>query len=96
MRRMLGLLAIMAAGLGVLTLFVEPDGSSVAPSASALQGTSYTGWIIGLCMGLCVAWFGAIACRGLSGRLSGWLRRQGRRVAYLTLAGLFVGILLYL
>jgi hypothetical protein len=97
MRRIFGLLAIMAAGLGLLLLLAGPQGATDDASAQALQSApvAYSGWAAGLCMGLCLAWLANVEWADLPQRFAAWLRVQSRRLALVGLAGLFVSIFLY-
>jgi hypothetical protein len=97
MRRLFGLLAILAGVLGALLLLTSPESAVTNASASALQSTpvAYTGWAAGLCMGLCLAWLGGIEWTALPARVFAWACTQGRRVVLVTLAGVLVGFVLY-
>ena len=97
MRRLFGLLAVLAGVLGALLLLTSPESAVTNASASALQSTpvAYTGWAAGLCMGLCLAWLGGIEWTALPARVFAWACTQGRRVVLMTLAGLLVGFVLY-
>ena len=97
MRRIIGLLAIMAAGLGLLLLIAGPQGPAADAGGRALQSApvAYGGWAAGLCMGLCLAWLAGVDWSDLPTRFYAWLRVQGRRLALVGLCGVFVGIFLY-
>jgi hypothetical protein len=96
MRRIFGLLSILSAGLGLFLLLSGSDGSS-GTGAAAMQSApvAYGGWAAGLCMGLCLAWLSGVNWSELPQRVYGWLRVQGRRVAWMLLAGAFLGVLIY-
>lgn len=96
-RRIFGLLAILAGMFGALLLLTSPESAVKTANATALQTTpvAYSGWAAGLCMGLCLAWLAGIEWAGLPVRTVAWLRTQSRRVMMVTLAGLLVGVVLY-
>ncbi len=61
MHRLFGLLALMAAGLGLYLLF----GPDLEPKGSGMQGLSnapvaYSGWALDLVMGLTLAWLAVL------------------------------------
>ncbi len=97
MRRIFGLFAVTAAGLGLLLLFAGPDGPSMDVQVRALQDApfAYSGWALGLIMGLGLAWLASIEWADLPVRLGAWMRVQGRRLALAALGGAFAGILLF-
>ena len=96
-RRIFGLLAILAGMFGALLLLTSPESAVKTANATALQTTpvAYSGWAAGLCMGLCLAWLAGIEWAGLPARIFVSLRAQGRRVMMMAMAGLLVGIVLY-
>lgn len=96
MHRIFGLLALAAAGFGAWVLFTSPDPASLSGTAraGAESSTVYSGWAIGLLMGLVLAWLAAIDWRGMSERSGNWLRLQRRRLALMVLGGLCVSVLL--
>jgi len=96
-RRIFGLLAILAGMFGALLLLTSPESAVQTANATALQTTpvAYSGWAAGLCMGLCLAWLAGIEWQGLPARTVVWLRTQSRRVMMVTLAGLLAGVVLY-
>ena len=93
MHRLFGLLAVMAAGLGVYLLF----GVDAAPSGAgkALDGTpvAYSGWALGLLMGLALAWLASINWSTVPVRVVTWVRLQRRRLWLVLLGGVCAGIL---
>jgi hypothetical protein len=97
MHRMFTLLAVIAAGLGVLLLMGGPDGSSPGLGMQAVNDTpiAYGGWAAGLLMGAFLAWFFSVDWAGLPARWGGWWRLQKRRLALVLLGGLFAAFLLY-
>lgn len=97
MRRIFGLLAILAGMFGALLLLTSPESAVKTANATALQTTpvAYSGWAAGLCMGLCLAWLAGIEWAGLPARIFDRLRVQSRRVMMVAMAGLLVGIVLY-
>jgi hypothetical protein len=96
-RRIFGLLAMLAGMFGALLLLTSPESAVQTANATALQTTpvAYSGWAAGLCMGLCLAWLAGIEWAGLPARIFDGLRMQGRRVMMVAMAGLLVGIVLY-
>jgi len=94
MHRFFGYLAIGAAGLGLWLLFDTPEQTDVI--AQQLNGASsnYSGWAVGLVMGLTLAWLAGIEWRDLPTRAGAWVRLQRRRVGLIVLGGLFASILL--
>ena len=96
-RRIFGLLAILAGMFGALLLLTSPESAVKTANAAALQTTpvAYSGWAAGLCMGLCLAWLAGIEWAGLPTRMFDGMRAQGRRVMMVAMAGLLVGIALY-
>jgi hypothetical protein len=96
MHRFFGYLAIGAAALGLWLLLDAPGRTDVI--AQHLQGTTgnYSGWAMGLVMGLILAWLACIEWRQLPSRVGDWVRVQRRRVGLIVLGGLFASILLLL
>jgi hypothetical protein len=93
MRRLFGLLAMIAAVFGLYLLFgadVEPrgTGSSLDPTPVA-----YSGWALGLLMGLALAWLAGVEWSTLPVRVITWARLQRRRLWLVLLGGLCAGIL---
>ena len=97
MRRIFGMLAILAGMFGALLLLTSPESAVKTANATALETTpvAYSGWAAGLCMGLCLAWLAGIEWAGLPARVFDGLRTQGRRVMMVAMAGLLAGIVLY-
>jgi hypothetical protein len=96
-RRIFGLLAILAGMFGALLLLTSPESAVKTANATALHTTpvAYSGWAAGLCMGLCLAWLAGIEWAGLPTRMVESLRTQGRRFMMVAMAGLLAGIVLY-
>lgn len=96
MHRIFGLLALAAAGFGAWVLFTGADPATPDATAGALSGSPgvYSGWAMGLLMGLVLAWLATRDWRDLPERLGGWLRLQRRRLALLVIGGLCASILL--
>jgi len=96
MHRILGLLALTAVGLGVYLLLSGPEPDPIAAAPHALDGspTGYSGWAIGLVMGLALAWLAGIQWSSLPERLGAWLQLQRRRIGLVILGGLFAAVLL--
>jgi protein-S-isoprenylcysteine O-methyltransferase Ste14 len=94
MHRFFAYLAIGAAALGLWLLFGTPQQTDVI--AQHLEGTSsnYSGWAIGLVVGLTLAWLAGIEWRELPARVGTWVRVQRRRAGLIVLGGLFASILL--
>ena len=96
MHRMFGFLALAAAGYGVWVLFSAPAPDTYASVSRTASDTStaYTGWALGLLMGLALAWFATIDWRNFPMRLGLWLRLQRRRLGLIIIGGLCAGVLL--
>jgi len=94
MHRFFAYLALGAAALGLWLLFASPDRTDAI--AQQLQGATgtYSGWAMGLVMGLALAWLAGVEWRGLPVRAGAWVRLQRRRVGLIVLGGLFASILL--
>lgn len=95
MHRFFGLLALAAAGFGLYLLF-GPDGEPVGSSvqASARAPVAYSGWALGLVMGLALAWLAGVDWANMPARTVTWVRLQRRRLWLAVLGGVFAGILL--
>ena len=95
LHRLFGLLALAAAGYGAWVLFSSPDPAALDRTARAASDTTvYSGWAMGLLMGLVLAWLATIDWRDLPERLGAWLRLQRRRLALLVIGGLCASVLL--
>jgi hypothetical protein len=96
MHRFFAYLAIAAAGLGLWLLLETPERTDAI--AQRLQGATgtYSGWAMGLVMGLTLAWLAGIEWRDLPVRAGAWVRLQRRRLGLVVLGGLFASILLLL
>ena len=95
MHRMFGLLALMAAGLGLYLLFgpdAEPRGSGMQAMQNA--PVAYSGWALGLVMGLTLAWLAGVDWSNLPARVVLWVRLQRRRLWLAVLGSVFASILL--
>jgi hypothetical protein len=95
MHRIFGLLALMAAGLGLYLLF----GPAPEPHGSGMQDVSnspmaYSGWALGLVMGLTLAWLAGVDWSNLPARVVMWVRLQRRRLWLALLGSVFASILL--
>ena len=95
MHRLFGLLAVMAAGLGLFLLF----GPEAEPRASGMHGLesapiAYSGWALGLVMGLTLAWLAGVDWSNLPARVFTWVRLQRRRLWLAVLGSVFASILL--
>jgi hypothetical protein len=96
MHRIFGLLALGAAGFGAWVLFTGPEPAALdgaVRSASGAPGV-YSGWAMGLLMGLVLAWLATIDWRDMPERFSAWLRLQRRRLALLLIGGACASVLL--
>jgi hypothetical protein len=93
MHRLFGLLAMMAAALGLYLLF----GADAAPrgTGKALDSApvAYSGWALGLLMGLALAWLAGINWSSVPARVVTWVRLQRRRLWLALLGGVCAGIL---
>jgi hypothetical protein len=94
MHRFFAYLAIAAAALGLWLLLETPERTDAI--AQRLQGATgtYSGWAMGLVMGLALAWLAGIEWRDLPARTGAWVRVQRRRLGLVVLGGLFASILL--
>jgi hypothetical protein len=95
MHRLFGLLALAAAALGLYLLF-GPDSDPRAAGGSTLGSApiAYSGWALGLVMGLTLAWLAGVDWSTLPMRVVTWLRLQRRRLWLAALGSVFAGILL--
>jgi hypothetical protein len=95
MHRIFGLLALIAAGLGLYLLF-GPDAEPKGAGTQALQNTpiAYSGWALGLVMGLTLAWLAGVDWTNLPARMVMWVRLQRRRLWLAFLGSVFASILL--
>jgi hypothetical protein len=94
MHRIFGLLALMAAGLGLYLLF-GPDAEPRGAGTYALNAPiTYSGWALGLVMGLTLAWLAGVDWSNLPARAVMWVRLQRRRLWLTVLGGVFASILL--
>jgi hypothetical protein len=93
MRRLFGLLALIAAVFGLYLLF-GPDAEPRSASSS-LDPTpvAYSGWALGLLMGLALAWLAGVDWSALPVRVITWTRLQRHRLWLVLLGGLCAGIL---
>jgi hypothetical protein len=94
MHRLLGLLALMAAGLGLYLLFgpeAEPRASGMGMESAPI---AYSGWALGLVMGLALAWLAGVDWSNLPERIVTWVRMQRRRLWLAVLGSVFASILL--
>ena len=92
MHRLFGLLAVMAAGLGLFLLF----GPEAEPRAGGMHGLesapiAYSGWALGLVMGLTLAWLAGVDWSDLPARV---VALQRRRLWLAVLGSVFASILL--
>jgi hypothetical protein len=93
MHRLFGLLAVMAAGLGVYLLFAADAAPSGAGKALDSAPVAYSGWALGLLMGLALAWLANIDWSTVPARVITWVRLQRRRLWLALLGGVCAGIL---
>src|SRR5262245_22854807 len=95
MHRIFGLLALMAAALGLYLLF-GPDPEPKGSGMQALHNTpvAYSGWALGLVMGLTLAWLAGVDWTNLPARVVSWVRLQRRRLWLAALGSVFASILL--
>jgi hypothetical protein len=96
MHRFFGFLALTAVGLGLFVLLAGPDTEPSGAGAQALQGApvAYSGWAVGLIMGLILAWLAGLDWTNLPVRTALWLKLQRRRLGWAVFGGLFAAILL--
>jgi hypothetical protein len=95
MHRLFGYLAVMAAGLGLFLMF-GPDAEPRAGAMHALESApvAYSGWALGLVMGLALAWLAGVDWSNLRTRVVTWLMLQRRRLWLAALGSVFASILL--
>ena len=93
MHRVLGLLLFSVLALAGFLLFAGPL-SAPSGAAGPLQG--YAGSVVGLIVGLLLAWLVALDWRSLPERACAWVRVQRYRLGWVLLGGLCAGILLLL
>jgi hypothetical protein len=96
MHRIFIMLALAAAGFGGWVLFTSPDPDAFERlgRAASEKPPVYSGWALGLLMGLVLAWLAAIDWHDLPERFGDWLRLQRRRLALLLIGGACAGVLL--
>lgn len=90
MHRIFGLIALAAAGFGAWVLCTGPDPSVLDGRAASGSVSVYSGWAIGLLMGLVLAWLATIDWANFPD----WLRLQRRRLALLVIGGVCASVLL--
>jgi hypothetical protein len=98
MGRLVAYLAVAAAGLGVILLLSGADAETAAPSAVhafLTQPITYGGWVVGLLMGLALAWLRGFDWRSLPERLALWMRLFRRRLWWMICGGVFASVLLF-
>ena len=93
MHRLFGLLAMMAAVLGLYLLFGADADPSAATKALDSAPVAYSGWALGLLMGLALAWLASINWSTVPARVLTWVRLQRRRLWLALLGGICAGIL---
>jgi hypothetical protein len=94
MHRLFGLMAVMAAALGLYLLFGPAGEPRGAEKALESVPVAYSGWALGLVMGLMLAWLASVDWSTLPGRVINWVRVQRRRLWLAILGGICAGILL--
>jgi hypothetical protein len=94
MHRLFGLLALMAAGLGLYLLFGPESEPRIGGAGIESAPIAYSGWALGLVMGLALAWLARIDWSTLPVRIITWVRLQRRRLWWAMLGSVFAGILL--
>ncbi len=93
MHRLFGLLALAVAALALWALLAGP---ATAPSSGGKERllevpSTYGAWIVGVLMGMALAWLANPDWR----KARSWLRLQRRRLAVLVLVGLLASLLLF-
>jgi hypothetical protein len=83
MRHLFAFLALAGAALALWTVLVGKQGASEVPPA-------YSAWIVGVLMGMALAWLANPDWR----KAKSWLRLQRRRLAVLILVGLLASVVL--
>jgi hypothetical protein len=94
MHRVLGLLLFSVLALVGYLLFAGPLSAPSGGAAGSLQG--YGGSVVGLIVGLLLAWLVALDWRTLPERACAWVRVQRYRLGWVLLGGFCAGILLLL
>jgi hypothetical protein len=96
MHRVFGLLICTAFALGFYLLLVGPEPGGAGPHALAGAPLLYSGWAVGLFMGLLLAWLAGLEWHNLPERLAAWGKVQRHRLGWVLLGGVCTGILLLL
>jgi hypothetical protein len=93
---MFGWLAMVAATLGLLLLFIAPGSDSASSAAPSLLTTplAYSGWAVGVGTGLVLAWLLRVDWATVPARFGLWIRLQRRRLGWALVGAFFAGILL--
>lgn len=94
MHRLFGLLALTAAALGLYLLFGPEAGPRTGGVGIESAPIAYSGWALGLVMGLALAWLAGVDWSSLPVRAVTWVRLQRRRLWWAMLGSVFAGILL--
>jgi hypothetical protein len=96
MPRVFGLLICTAFALGFYLLLVGRESAGAGPQALAGAPFLYSGWAVGLFMGLLLAWLAGLEWHNLPERIAVWGKLQRHRLGWVLLGGLCTGILLLL
>jgi uncharacterized membrane protein len=83
MRHLFAFLAAVGAAAALWTAFLGRTGSSEVPP-------TYSAWIVGVLMGMALAWLANPDWR----KAKAWMRLQRRRLAVLILVGLLASVVL--
>jgi hypothetical protein len=96
MPRVFGLLICTAFALGFYLLLVGREPAGAGPQALAGAPFLYSGWAVGLFMGLLLAWLAGLEWHNLPERIAVWAKLQRHRLGWVLLGGVCTGILLLL
>ena len=92
MPRVFGLLICTAFALGFYLLLVGPESAGPPQGGPVL----YSGWAVGLFMGLLLAWLAGLEWHNVPERIAAWAKLQRHRLGWVLLGGVCTGILLLL
>jgi hypothetical protein len=96
MRRLFGLSLLAAIALGLYLLPAGPDGEPTGAGSRHGAPFVYSGWALGLFMGLLFAWLAGVDWRHVPERITAWARLQRHRLGWMLIGCVCTGILLLL
>lgn len=100
MGRLFVYLAIVASVLGIVVLMPGPGSDTVEAthSASTLLPALLPvggGWVVGLMMGIALAWVARMDWRSIPARIALWIRTLRHRVWWMVCGGVCASVLLF-